>query len=110
MLISLGSAVSTAFAQWIFYFRKHKAVAAGAEKQNDRSEIENLKLITQEWREAAQAWKDMADEYQSKHIANSRKVDQLVETVASLKRQLTKANKRIATLEKEKLNSNEKNR
>lgn len=99
--VTLGSVLATNFGQWVFFQRKLKAEASGAEINNDRSEIENLKLITQEWREAAQAWKDMADEYQSKHIANSRKVEELVEEVQGFKRKLARANKRIAHLEKE---------
>jgi uncharacterized coiled-coil DUF342 family protein len=94
--------LATGFGSWIFFRGKYKAETDGALKSNDRSEIENLKLITQEWREAAQAWKDMADEYQSKFIGNSRKVDELADQVAMLTRQLKNANKRIAHLEKEK--------
>ena len=101
VLVALGTALVSNFAQWVFFQRKHKAEASGAEINNDRSEIENLKLITQEWRDAAQAWKDMADEYQSKHIANSRKVDELIEEVHGFKRKLERANKRIAHLERE---------
>lgn len=94
--------MATGFGSWVFFREKYKAETDGAVKSNDRSEIENLKLITQEWREAAQAWKDMADEYQTKFIGNSRKVDELADQVAMLTRQLKAANKRIAHLEKEK--------
>lgn len=100
-MITLGSVLATNFGQWFFYQRKHTATATGLEINNDRTEIENLKLITQEWREAAQAWKDMADEYQTKHIENSRRVDELGNQVHTLKRELAKARKRIETLEKD---------
>lgn len=92
VLIAIGTALATGFGQWVFYFRKHRANA-------DRSEIDNLKLIVQEWRDTSKIWKDMADEYQNRHIDNSRKIEQLYEEIASLKRQLDKANRKINDLE-----------
>lgn len=100
VLIAVGGAVAGGFGNWVFYIRKHKATASGAEINNDRSEIENVKLIAQEWREAAQAWKDMADEYQAKHIENTRKLEEFAAQVASFKRRLDRSNRRINFLEK----------
>lgn len=108
VLITLGSVLATNFGQWFFFQRKHKAEASGAEINNDRSEIENLKLIAQEWRDTAQAWKEMADEYQLKHMDNNRKINELVEEVQEFRRQLAKANSRIAHLEKELEKKNRK--
>lgn len=93
VLIGLGGAVAGSFGQWVFYIRKHKATA-------DRSEIENQKLLTREWREAAEQWKDMADEYQIKHIENTRKLEEFASQVSSFKRKLERSNKRINCLEK----------
>lgn len=101
VLIALGTALATNFVQWVFYQRKHKAEASGAEINNDRSEIENLKLITLEWREAAQDWKHMADEYRGKYIDNIKTMEDLVQEVQGFKKKLAQANKRIAHLEKE---------
>lgn len=92
VLVGLGSALSTAFAQWVFYYRKHKGNA-------DRTEIENYKLIAQEWRESAQIWKDLADQYQLESIQNKKKIEKLEEELRALKRQLTSASKRINHLE-----------
>lgn len=72
ILIALGTALSTGFAQWIFYRRKHKATAVGAEKQNDRVELDNYKLIAEEWRETAQRWKEMADKYQMELVEEKK--------------------------------------
>lgn len=99
VLITLGTVLATNFGQWFFYQRKHKAAATGAEINNDRSEIENLKLIIQEWKETATVWKAMADEYRTKYIADHRAVESMGEELASVKRQLKRAQKRIATLE-----------
>lgn len=93
VLIGLGAALSTAFAQWVFYRRKHKGSA-------DRTEIDNYKLIAQEWRESAQRWKDLADEYQLESIQNKRKIDTLEEELRSIKRQLASSLKRLKQLEK----------
>jgi len=107
VLITFFTAMATGFASWIFARRKNKAEAVGAEKNNDRTEIDNYKLIAQEWREAAERWKDLADEYQKKLIANSRQIEELVTSsitfkkeIRTLKTLLAKANKRIAELEK----------
>lgn len=100
--------MATNFAQWFFYQRKHNAAASGAEINNDRSEIENLKLIVQEWREAARDWKDMADEYRGKYISEHRLIEELRDEVASVNRKLLNANKRITQLEKEKANKTNK--
>lgn len=108
ILIAIGTALATAFGSRVFYQRKHKAEAVGAEKGNDRTEIENYKLIATEWREAAQKWKDLADEYQLKLIENSRKIEVLVAEHAATKKELlkfknllAKANRRIAELERQ---------
>ncbi len=94
VLIVLGTSLATGFAGWIFGGKQV------AKNNSDRSEIENLKLITQEWREAAQSWKDMADEYQKKHIDNSRKLTDMADEIQALKRQVARQTKRIAELEK----------
>lgn len=113
-LIALSGAALPILLAWLLYFRKHKADAVGAEKNNDRTEIENYKLIAQEWREAAQQWKDLADDYQTKLIENSRKIEAHFELfednkkeldsnrreIQTLKALLQKANKRITELEK----------
>ncbi|MEH0008246.1 MAG: hypothetical protein V6Z82_05940 [Flavobacteriales bacterium] len=90
--------------------RKFKAEAVSAERGNDRSEIENYKLIATEWREAAQKWKDLVDEYQTKLIDNSHRIDELSSKLSAttrelslVKGQLTKAQNRIKELEKHNL-------
>lgn len=77
ILIALGSSIATGFGQWVFYYRKHKATAIGAEKGNDRTEIENYKLIAQEWRESAERWKDMADKYQMELIEYKKELSSI---------------------------------
>jgi uncharacterized membrane protein len=110
VLIALGTSLATGFGSWVFFIRKHKAEAVGTEKTNDRSEIENYKLISQEWREAAQQWKDLCDEYQTKLIETLRKLDtRFVESdkelaankeeIKKLRAALAVANKRIVELE-----------
>jgi chromosome segregation ATPase len=106
LLASIGTSIVTAFAGWVFFIRKHKAEAVGAEKTNDRTEIENYKLIAQEWREAAQQWKDLCDEYLTKLIENSRKIENMTIELSENKKDLrkfkgllTKANNRIQMLE-----------
>lgn len=107
VLIVLGTSLATAFSGWVFFIRKHKAEAVGVETNNTRQEIENYKLIAQEWREAAQQWKDLADEYQAKLIENSRKIERLESESAAIKKEvitlkglLTRAQNRIIELEK----------
>ena len=102
VLSNLGTALTTGFAQWVFYIRKHKADASGAEKTNDRTEIENLKLINKEWMETAMSWKAMADEYRTKYIALQPIVEELQEKLVILSRQLNLANERIEHLEAKK--------
>ena len=87
--------------------RKFKAETVSAERGNDRSEIENYKLISTEWREAAQRWKDLVDEYQAKLIENSRRIDNLSVELSKTSKELsfvkgllTKAQRRIKELEK----------
>lgn len=110
VLIALGTTLATTFGGWVFFIRKHKAEAVGTEKTNDRSEIENYKLISQEWREAAQQWKDLCDEYQNRLIETLRKLDtKFVESdkelaanrdeIKKLRAALVIANKRIVELE-----------
>lgn len=108
-----GTAIPIILA-WLLYFRKHKADAVGAEKNNDRTEIENYKLIATEWRETSQVWKEMADEYQMKFRYQNRKFEEFLQKaegtnkeleanrkeIAKLKELLAKANKRIGELEK----------
>lgn len=120
VLAILGGGAFATLIQWLLFPRKNKAEAVGVEvankgyeNNNDRTEIENYKLIAQEWRESAQRWKDLADEYQTKLIENSRKFEAFLTTVkhnneemASNKKEieklrnlLGKANKRILELE-----------
>jgi Mg2+ and Co2+ transporter CorA len=98
VLIGLGSSLATAFAQWIFYFKKHTAEAKSVVKNNDRAEIENLNLIAKEWREAAKIWKDMVDEYHLKSMDNMRRIEELEQKVFQLQQQLMSANKQIDKL------------
>lgn len=114
LISTLGGSALTLLLGWALYLRKHKADAAGVEKNNDRTEIDNLKLIVTEWRESATRWKDLADEYQEKFIEQNRKMErffsefesnrkELVDNrkeIETLKRKLSSANKRIAELEK----------
>lgn len=102
VLISLGSSLAAGFGSWIFFRRKHKAEADGAVINNDRAEIESLNLIAKEWRETAQSWKSMADEYRTKYMEYQRQVEALAEQVSQLSIKLTRANRRIAHLEKRK--------
>ena len=109
----LVTSLATGFASWVFYIRKHKADAVSAEKGNDRTEIDNLKLIVKEWRDAATQWKDMADDYQIRFIEQNRKMEQFFsdnannikeleenkKQIEKLKNLLTRANKRIKHLE-----------
>jgi len=113
-LTALSGAAIPIILAWLLYFRKHKADAVGAEKNNDRTEIENYKLIATEWRETSQVWKDMADEYQMKFREQNRKFEEFLlkaegtnkeleanrREIAKLKELLAKANKRIGELEK----------
>jgi uncharacterized coiled-coil DUF342 family protein len=99
ILIALGSGLAGAFSKWVFDRHRRKADTQSVEQSNSRAEIENLKLIVQEWREAASQWKDMADDYQQKFIDNSRKLDEVHQELRSLKSQLAKANRRIKQLE-----------
>ena len=105
-LTATGAAALTLVLGWLLYLRKHRAAAVGAEKNNDRTEIENYKLIAQEWREAAQQWKDLADEYQTKLTLQSRVIVELEareagnrKEINALKGKLTKALNRITHLE-----------
>lgn len=102
ILLVLGSALATGFAQWVFYFRKHQAEAKGVVKNNDRQEIENLNLISKEWREAAKSWKDMADEYHAKSKENMRRIDELEQKVMNLEAALRSANRQIEKLRTQK--------
>ncbi len=99
VLISLGSSVATGFGSWIFFRKKHKAEADGVTINNDRAEIESLNLIAKEWRETAQSWKSMADEYRLKYMDYQREVETLAEQVSELSIKLNRANRRIAHLE-----------
>lgn len=101
VLIALGTSLATGFGSWVFFIRKHKADADGAEKTNDRTEIENLKLIVDEWRQSAKTWKEMADEYQQRYVGNARKLETLEDQVGTLTRELRRAQERIEHLEKE---------
>lgn len=102
----------TAGISWVstrWYERKrYKAETATVEVGNTRSEIENYKMISIEWREAAQQWKGLVDEYQQKLIENAKRIDELYEqnreisrALATVKGQLTKAQSRIKELEKQ---------
>lgn len=86
---------------------RFKAETATLNIGNTRQEIENYKLISIEWREAAQQWKNLVDEYQQKLIDNAKKIDELYEQNSEMKRQLfsvtrqlERANRRINELEK----------
>lgn len=100
VMLVLGSSFVTAVLQWFLYKRKHNANAVNIEKTNDRSEIENYQFIAREWREAAEQWKHLADDYQTKLIENSHKIEELSKEVSIQKGKLTKAYKRIGELEK----------
>lgn len=85
---------------------KQRAETATLNIGNTRQEIENYKLISIEWREAAQQWKDLVDEYQAKLIENAKRIEELYDQNAQLRRefasvkgQLTRANNRIKELE-----------
>lgn len=65
IMLVLGSSVATAFGQWVFFLRKHRL-------GNDRTEIDNYKLIAQEWRESAEKWKELADAYQQELIEHKK--------------------------------------
>ena len=104
ILIALGSGLAGAFSKWVFDRHKRKADTQSVHQSNFRAEIDNLKLIVQEWREAAGHWKDMADDYQQKFIDNSRKLDEVHQEVRTLKNQLAKANRRIKQLEEHEKN------
>lgn len=99
LLAVLGSSLVTALTQWALYFRKHKAEATTVVTQNDHQEIQNLNLIAKEWREAAQLWKSMADEYQAKSIDSRKRIEQLEEKVTELERALHVANSKISKLQ-----------
>lgn len=107
ILIALGTSLATAFGSWVFFIRKHKAEAVGTEKTNDRTEIENYKLIATEWRETAQRWKELADKYETELIESRRIIPQMradledqKRDITALKGLLTKAQNRISELEK----------
>jgi len=96
VLLTFSSALIT----WLFARRKNKADAVSIEKTNDRSEIENYQFIAKEWREAAEQWKRLADEYQISLIENSRKFEALSKEFSIHRGLLTRANNRIRELEK----------
>lgn len=98
ILAIAGSSLITALAQWALYFRKHAAEAKSVIRANDHQEIQNLNLIAKEWREAAQLWKAMADEYQTKSIESMRRIEHLEQKVSELESALAKANKEITKL------------
>lgn len=98
ILIALGSSLATGFGQWVFYFRKQAAETKSVDKNNERQEIENLNLIAKEWREAANIWKQMVDEYHLKSMDNMRRIEELETKVSTLQRQLNSANKQIEIL------------
>ncbi len=100
-----SSAIAWLATRW-YERKRHRAETTTVEVGNTRSEIENYKLIAAEWREAAQKWKDLVDEYQSKLIDNAKRIDELFEENVELRRQisavkgsLTKAQNRIKELE-----------
>ncbi len=113
-LMALSGAAIPIFLTWLLYFRKNKASAVGAEKNNDRTEIDNFKLIAQEWREAATQWKDLADETRTELIAERRRIESAFlkfedtkkelesnrDEIKKLRAELGKAKSRIAELEK----------
>lgn len=106
ILISFAASATPIILLWVLYLRKHKAEAVSTEKTNDRTEIDNIKLIAQEWRESAIKWKDLADEYQMKFIEQNRKMEAYFanggdnkKEIERLNRKLTAAYKRIKDLE-----------
>ena len=107
ILISFIAAATPIFLLWLLYLRKHKAEAVGTEKNNDRTEIENYKLIATEWRETATRWKELADKYETELIESRRVIPQMrndlddnKREITTLKGLLTKAQNRIVELEK----------
>ncbi len=102
---AVSGAITWVATRW-YERRKFKAETDTVVVGNDRSEIENYKLLVAEWRETAQKWKDLADEYQGKLIENTKKIDELYlrnsevrRELSSVKGLLTKANNRIKELE-----------
>lgn len=101
----------TAGISWLstrWYERKrYKAETATVEVGNTRSEIENYKIMLEDWRKTAQHWKGLADEFQQKLIENAKQITELYElnreiskSLTIVKGQLTKAQNRIKELEK----------
>ncbi len=62
---------------------------------NARNEIENFKLLVAEWRETAQKWKDLADEYQTKLIESTKTIDELYQQNVEMKRELNELKRRL---------------
>ncbi len=100
ILISGGTAFVTAFVQWYFYKREHRAKAHQAESSALKSEIGNYQIILDDWKKAAEEWRKSAEENREKLLEERRRVDDLELQVLAIKKELKCAQAKINVLQK----------
>lgn len=95
ILLTLGTAIATNFAQWFFFRRKNTADAVAAE-------IANYKLIIDDWKKAAEDWRKNAEEYRGIMLEQRKEMDMMQIKIEKLEEDLKRATCKILKLEKAK--------
>ena len=99
IFIAGGTAFITAFVQWFFYKRSHKAAAVQAEATAMKTQIENYQLIVGDWKNTALEWQQAAEKYREQLINERKKVDEMETTISEIQRELKRASCKIMKLE-----------
>ncbi len=100
ILIAGGTAFVTAFVQWYFYKREHRAKANQAEASALKSEIQNYQIILDDWKKAAEDWRKSAEENRERLLEARSKVDDLEIQIITIRKELKCAQAKIRLLQK----------